>query len=225
MAKANTSGFRWLPSYYEAIRDLPDPERLAMYDAITDYGFGNEVVELPPILQGFFLLMQPTLEKSIKFEAKQKSNGQKGGRPPKPRETQPKPRGTHDDYGENLDVDIESDIDIDFALDGGVDTLPPSTVDGYYRKMIDSNPSSSSMCSLSDYERALGREVCIKAIDEAVDNGKKTWVYVNAILKEKHKQGVDTLAKWDRQSEGRAKRGNQQVDSGDLDLLTEEDVF
>ena len=49
MAIAKTNGFRLLPSYYEAIRDLPDAERLLLYDAVFDFGFGNEVQELPPL--------------------------------------------------------------------------------------------------------------------------------------------------------------------------------
>ena len=57
MAIAKTEGFRWLPSYYEAIRDLPDQERLMMYDAICDYGFGNEIDELPPLLRALFCLI------------------------------------------------------------------------------------------------------------------------------------------------------------------------
>ena len=85
MAKAKTNGFRLLPSYYEAIRDLPDDSRLAMYDAIFDCGFGNEVKDLPPLLNGYFMLIKPSLEKSIKFETKQKANGGKGGRPTKPK--------------------------------------------------------------------------------------------------------------------------------------------
>ena len=75
MRKANTDGFRMLPSYYEAIRDLPDEDRLRLYDAILDRGFGNEVEELPPVLAGFFLLIEPTLEKSTRYFEKQRANG------------------------------------------------------------------------------------------------------------------------------------------------------
>ena len=117
MAKAKTEGFRWLPSYYEAIRDLPDSERLAIYDAIIDYGFGNDVQELPPLLNGYFRLMQPSIEKSIRFEEKQKENGSKGGRPPKT-QTKPKenPDETQNDSGENLAVAIAVADAVDIAV-------------------------------------------------------------------------------------------------------------
>lgn len=129
MATANTNGFRVLPSYFEAIRDLPDAERLILYDAVWDFGFGNSVGELPPLLTSIFCLIKPTLEKSMVFEAKQKANGQKGGRPPKPKETQTKPRETQNDFGENLDIDIAVDSDIDIENAVGVDKAdkPPRT--------------------------------------------------------------------------------------------------
>lgn len=101
MASAKTNGFRLLPSYYEAIRDLPDEERLLLYDAVFDFGFGNEVQELPPLLKSLFGLIVPTLERSIRFEEKQRRNGAKGGRPSK---TQAKAKETQDTFGENLAV-------------------------------------------------------------------------------------------------------------------------
>ena len=110
MAVAKTNGFRWLPSYYEAIRDLPDQERLGIYDAILDFGFGNQPDELPPMEQAIFCLIKPTLETSIKFEKKQRENGQKGGRPPK---TQTKPKEIQTGFGKNLDIDVDNDVDVE----------------------------------------------------------------------------------------------------------------
>lgn len=123
--KAKTDGFRWLPSYYEAIRDLPDEERLAIYDAILDFGFGNDPAPLPPLLNGYFSLIKPTLERSIRFERKQRANGEKGGRPSEPKnnlaETQNKPRNnpdeTQSDFGENLDIDVDVDVANEIDID------------------------------------------------------------------------------------------------------------
>lgn len=105
MKKPQTRGFRWLPSFYQVTRHLPDAERLQIYDAIADYGFGNEVDELPPTLDSLFILMKPNIESSIRFFQKQKDNGDKGGRPPKkpkqnPKETQKKPKRNREGEGE-----------------------------------------------------------------------------------------------------------------------------
>lgn len=124
--EAKTSGFRMLPSYYEVIRDLPDEERLALYDAVMDFGFGNTPENLSPILGGYLKLMQPSIQKSIKFEAKQKANGQKGGRPPSETQTKPKqnpdktqnnPDETQSDFGENLDIDVAVDVANEIDID------------------------------------------------------------------------------------------------------------
>ncbi len=111
MHKANTNGFKWQPSYYEAIRDLPDAERLKMYDAISDYGFGNVIEDLPPLLNGYFLLMKPILEKSVEYYTAQQGNGKKGGRPPK--KTKQNPNKTQKNPAVNRDSDSDSDSEIE----------------------------------------------------------------------------------------------------------------
>ena len=77
MKISKTRGFRMLPSYYEAIRVLPKGERLALYDAIFDFGFGNEPAELPMHLRAYFTLMAPSIEKSVLFFERQKANSEK----------------------------------------------------------------------------------------------------------------------------------------------------
>lgn len=54
-----------------------------MYDAITDFAFENEVPNLPPILSGYFSLIQPNIEASARRYEAALNNGLKGGRPPK----------------------------------------------------------------------------------------------------------------------------------------------
>ena len=89
--EAKTRGFRVLPSYYEAIRALPDGERLRMYDALFDRGFGYEVGDLPPLLNCYMTLIIPSLDKSVLLFKRQQQNGARGGRPRK----QPKQSQTH----------------------------------------------------------------------------------------------------------------------------------
>lgn len=136
MLNAKTAGFRWLPSYYEGIRNLPDAERLRMYDAVMDFGFGNEVGELPPLLNAVFMVMAPTLERSVRFEQNQRENGLKGGRPKKqpgnPAQTQTEeddnpektrdeacenPEETKSETSENLAVDLAADLAADHDKD------------------------------------------------------------------------------------------------------------
>ena len=149
MKNAKSAGFRWLPSYYDATRWLPDAERLAMYDAILDYGFGNDVGELPPLLKGFFCLMMPSIEKSIRFEQEQKDNSAKGGRPKKagkaidenpeenPEETQNEidenpddnPEETQNDFDKNLAIAVDLAVAKDSAIESAIESAVESAVE------------------------------------------------------------------------------------------------
>lgn len=94
MSKA---GFVILPSYYDAIRPLSNEDRLRMYDALMDYAFAGKCPEdLPPLLNGYFVLLKPNIDSSMLKYAASVENGKKGGRPKKkpdenPVQTQRKP--------------------------------------------------------------------------------------------------------------------------------------
>ena len=140
MATAKTAGFRWLPSYYEAVRDLPDRERLAIYDAIADFGFGNEVTELPPLLRGMFGLIKPTLEKSVRFERKQRENGQKGGRPSgrkNPAQTQNNPDETQIEPNSNLGETLPLPLPLPLPLNVEKGTACPSRAPRFSPPSVD----------------------------------------------------------------------------------------
>lgn len=66
-------------SFYEAIKELDDADRLVIYDAINAYSLGGEVPELRGISKALFTLMRPQLDAN----QRRYDNGTKGGRPPK----------------------------------------------------------------------------------------------------------------------------------------------
>lgn len=74
-------------SFIDALKELPDNDRLELYDAIFDFGiYGNEP-KLSGIKSAVFTLIRPQIEaNNRKYE-----NGVKGGRPKNQIETKPKP--------------------------------------------------------------------------------------------------------------------------------------
>ena len=106
-------------------------------------------------------------------------------------------------------------------------------VDAYMAR-INPTPSSASMYELLHFEGELGTDVCLRAIDEALDANARSWQYVKAILRAKQEQGVRSLADWDRleaqRMDAKARRTAQQqqaeeappVDVGDIDLVLRE---
>lgn len=73
------AGFVFFDSYDAALRNLPDEDRLALYDAMCAFAFRGEEPSLSPLLASFFALIKPTIEKSLERQ----ENGKKGGRPRK----------------------------------------------------------------------------------------------------------------------------------------------
>lgn len=75
-------------SFYEAIKELPDEMRLALHDAIMEYGlYGVEPTELDVVSRSIFALIKPQLDaNNRKYE-----NGKKGGRPRKAEPNQDPP--------------------------------------------------------------------------------------------------------------------------------------
>ena len=74
--------FIFYRSFFEAIKILPNRDRLKVYDAIADYSLNFETAELTGTAKALFVLIQPQLEANNKrfangSKAKQKQNGSK----------------------------------------------------------------------------------------------------------------------------------------------------
>ncbi|MBR5792391.1 MAG: hypothetical protein IKY34_04725 [Ruminiclostridium sp.] len=117
-------GFTFLPSYYDALRPLPDEERLALFDAILDYVFQGKEPDLPPLLNCCFSLLRPNVDASVKRYQVNVENGKRGGRPTKqkpnknPSQTQEEPnenpRETERKPGKNQEKETEKETEKEF---------------------------------------------------------------------------------------------------------------
>ncbi len=88
---------------------------------------------------------------------------------------------------------------------GGVrDPVLAAVMSGYMNKI---NPTPSQICitELADYAHELGAEVCLHAMNVALDEKKTTWSYVRAILKGYREDGVKCLADIQRREKQRGK--------------------
>lgn len=77
-----------------------------------------------------------------------------------------------------------------------------------YLDKINPTPSASSLEDLKFYCQEMGAEVCLRAIDKALDAGseKANWNYIRGILRGLMQQGVRCIADWDRLEEKRVDR-------------------
>ena len=102
-----------LPSYHEAIKDLSETDRLAMYDSIVRYGLYGETPELSAILNSLFTLIKAQIDSSQRRYDAAVENGRKGGRPRKKQtenhnKNQSKNQSGNQDYDYDLDYDYDS---------------------------------------------------------------------------------------------------------------------
>ena len=70
--------FIFYSSFYEGIKNLPDKDRLEMYDAICKYALDHEEIAMESLIcKGMFALIKPQLDANYK----RRQDGSKGGRP------------------------------------------------------------------------------------------------------------------------------------------------
>jgi DnaD/phage-associated family protein len=74
---------------------------------------------------------------------------------------------------------------------------PLAAVMSAYMGKVNPTPSQMSMEELKGYVESMGADVCLRAIDIALDAKKANWNYIRAILRDKKKQGVKCIADWD----------------------------
>ena len=73
------SSFTFFASYYEALQYLPDEDCGVMIKAICEFALkGQEPTFSDPILKGYWTLIRPTLERSIKRSEAGRRGGQSG---------------------------------------------------------------------------------------------------------------------------------------------------
>ena len=146
-----------------------------------------------------------------------RENGKKGGRPKKPNgnsENQKNQSGfseTKKTYGlRTKDKDKgqgqgQSSPDGDEIARARESALA-AVMSAYFDK-INPTPSETSIDELKGYVAAMGAEVCLRAIDIALDAKKANWNYIRGILRNKQSQGVRCLADWDELEGRRENRG------------------
>lgn len=133
-------------SFFESVMELPEHDRLKVYDALFAYGLNGEDPELEGIPAAIFRLMKPSVDSNNhRYE-----NGCKGGRPKKTEEkpnenqteTKPKPYededGDEDGY-EDESEDGDEDGDSFLLADGSSFRLPPARLEEFIKTFPEVN--------------------------------------------------------------------------------------
>ena len=92
-------------SFYEALEDLPDENRLALYDAILKYSFTEEEPQLNGIDASIWKLIKPNLDSSLQ----RYKNGSKPKKKRNGSETEAKPKRNANNKEKDKEKEKEKD--------------------------------------------------------------------------------------------------------------------
>ena len=200
--------------YLDAVEPLGDAERGRLFTALMQYARTGEAPQLSGNERFLFPMMRAQIDRdSAEYKdycEKQAENGKKGGRPKKPKN--PPFSGKPTASQKSQDEDKDSGKDNTPARGPAV-----AAVMSAYQDKINPQLSERSRDELAGFVQAMGAEVCLRAIDTALDARKANWPYVRAILQAKQAGGVRCLADWDDLEENRRKNQEKQKTSWSYD--------
>lgn len=221
-------GLLLLFASFKLLNILPDAEFRHVINAMKDYvESGTEPEGLSDIELLAFESQRKAMDDNIEFYRHtvlvNRENGRKGGRPRKPKETDgfsEKPMATHGEPTEThsppiLKIKDYSDTNVS---DISTVVVKQSGADSELAQIVQRYESSIGMFPRSALEKLQGwREVfsvemILLAIDKTAEASKRSWNYVDGILRNWKHEGVRTpgdVAASDEQHQSRQQQGNR----------------
>jgi DnaD/phage-associated family protein len=216
-------------SYLDAIQALGDAERGRLLTAMLEYSITGAAPQLGGNERYIFPMVKAQIDRDReKYEEKCRKNAEKGrlgGRPPKAgkavafsESSKSQGKGKGEGKGKGKEEAAYAANAREAAL---------GAVLSHYQDCITPTPPSTVAQLLIAYTDELGPDVVTHAIDEAVNQRKLTWSYIQAILQRYSREGLNTLAKVEADELAKAQRkagehaggGNifaQMIQEGDL---------
>lgn len=199
--------FVFYRSFFEALQDLKDKERLQVYDAICDLALNENDTKLKGIAKTVFTLIRP----QILSNTKKYKNGQKGaeygklgGRPKKvktPEGLLKETPNVNENENENVNVNDNANANVNVNVNAS-----DSCVDGL-QKIIDFYNANIGLITpygadtLESYLGEMDFEVIIFAMKKAVEANVRTIQYIKGTLNNWKSKGVKTLLQAQEESE------------------------
>ena len=189
--------FVFYRSFFEALQDLKDKERLKVYDAICDLALNENDTKLTGIAKIVFTLIRPQiLSNTKKYKDGQKGAeyGRLGGRPRKEKTPVGLSQETPN-VNENANVNVNENANVNVTAN---DNVGDSCVDGL-QEIIEFYNNNIGLIApygveiLSDYLKEMPVDLIILAMQKAVEADKRTIQYIKGILNNWSKKGIKSV--------------------------------
>ncbi len=174
-------------SFYEAIKEIPELEQLAVYKAISIYALEQEEIELKGIAKAIFSLVKPQLDANYKKYENGKQKKSKTEAKDKQRTSK---IGTNVNVNENVNdnVNVNENNNVNDSCADGLQEV----IEFYNNNIGSITPFGLEI--LSDYTKDLNKDIVIYAMQISVEANKRSLSYIKAILNNWNKAGVKTLS-------------------------------
>lgn len=176
--------FVFYRSFFEALQDLKDKDRLKVYDAICKLALNENDTELTGIAKTVFTLIRP----QILSNTKKYKDGQKGGRPKKETTGFEKEKTTgYFQKKPNVNVNANENENVNVNVNDNV----ADVIKAYEENIAPATPMSLEL--LTGYCKELSPELVIEAIQKANSANKRSGRYIQGILNDWSKKGFKSL--------------------------------
>ena len=207
--------FIFYRSYFEAIQDLKEKDRVKVYEAICELSLNGNEIKLSGISNTIFKLIKP----QIVANNERYENGRKGGRPKKTNgyenekpmvmknstflKTKTKPNNNvnvneNENVNENVEVDIYNFLSTNFGY-----LIPPIQAQ-----------------KLDIWKEVFTDDIIKYAIEKCCDNNARNFNYLEAILTSWKNKGFKKLA----ECKNEAKKKESEPDWFDKEIKKEVDI-
>ena len=174
--------FVFYKSFYDSIKELDPKDQVQIYDAIFKYQFEGNDIELKGVCKSIFTLIIPQLEANNKRYI----NGCKGGAPKgnqNATKKQPKTTKKQPNDNDNVNDNVNENDNV----------IITTTIYEYIEQNFGRTLSPIEIQQIDEWLSIYEEEVIKYSISIATLNNKKTFNYVNGILKNWKSNGYKTL--------------------------------
>lgn len=223
-------------SFYEAIKNLNQEQRLQLYDAIFQYQFEDKIIQFDdPILNSFWTLIQPNIDASNS----KKLAGAKGGRPSSKNKkasfSKNKKGGfqnkkasfsknenlgytnskSEEEEEEEEEVEEEAEADAEEKKSESISASATNKTIKFYLDNINPMPTPREVEILESYENDTPEELIQYAMEKAVENKARSLGYIKAILNSWRAKGITTLEEAKEETKEKdEKQGRNSIHAG-----------
>lgn len=219
--------FVFYKSFFEAIKELKEKDRLKVYDAICEYALNGNESELKGIPKAIVEMAKPVIDSSNNKYKACIENGKKGGAPKgnqnakkttqENNQKQPKNNLTgclekqpSKTTQNNLNVNDNDNVNVNDNVNSAVVDINIKKIIKCYEENIGMFTPATAELLLS-YLDDFSVEIIEKAIKIASQHNKKNAKYIQGILNDWTRKGLKTLSDIENEQSHREKRKSDDV--------------